>query len=77
MHRALPSVLAALAVVAAAVAVDLVLLGYVGNRNDPVGKLSPVAPGLTVPATVPAPAPPATSPPTTSGRHDEGRSSDD
>jgi hypothetical protein len=47
-------VLLALTVAAAAAAVNLVLLGYVGDRNDPVGKLSPVAPGLTASSTTPA-----------------------
>ena len=74
MNRALPYVLAALAVVAAAVAVDLVLLGYVGNRNDPVGKLSPVAPALLAPATTPTVPPPTALPP---HHHDEGGGSDD
>lgn len=56
--------LLAVAVVAAAVSVNLVLLGYVGGGGDQVGKLTPIAPGLGVPAAtttviVPAPAAPS------------------
>jgi hypothetical protein len=60
-----------LAVAAAAAAVNLVLLGYVGDRNDPVGKLSPVAPGI-----VGGPAQTTTPPTTTTARHD-GEHEDD
>ena len=53
MPRIVRLLLLVLAVAAAAAAVNLVLLGYVGDHNDPVGKLSPVAPGIV---TTPGPA---------------------
>jgi len=41
--------------VAAAIAVNVLLLGYGGDRHDPVGRLSPVA-NLPAPAVRPLPA---------------------
>ena len=68
MARGIRLALLVLAVAAAAAAVNLVLLGYVGDRNDPVGKLTPVAPGLvTHPITVP----------TSTGRQHGGEHEDD
>ena len=71
MATRLRLVLLALTVAAAVAAVNLVLLGYVGDRGDPVGQLSPVAPGLTAPpaATPTAPVVTVTQPP--SGEHDD------
>ena len=52
MARALGIALAALVTAAALAVANIVLLGYVGARNNPVGKLSPVtAPVTTVPPT--------------------------
>ena len=44
MRRLLPLVLAAGAVAVAALAANVLLVGYASNRDDPVGKLSPRAP---------------------------------
>ena len=67
-------VLLALADFAAAVSVNLVLLGYVGSGSDQIGKLRPVAPGLGVPATttvtVPATVPTSPAPPRRHGEDD-------
>lgn len=52
--------------VVAAVAVNVLLLGYGGDRHDPVGRLSPVA---SLPHPSPAPPPAVT---TTSGEHHGG-----
>ncbi len=68
MTRIWRVLLLVLAVAAAAAAVNLVLLGYVGDRNDPVGKLSPVAPGIVTS--------PVQTPPTTTRGHD-GEHEDD
>lgn len=43
MKRLLPAALVALAVVVAALAVNLLLVGYAADRSDPVGKLNPRA----------------------------------
>ena len=48
---------AALAVSAAVILLNLALLGYAQPRNDPVGKLSPRAALLPVPASQPVPIP--------------------
>jgi hypothetical protein len=61
--------------IAAAIAVNVLLLGYGGARNDPVGQLSPVA-SLPRPSVAPQPAP-ATTTTTKSGDHHDGQSSDD
>lgn len=53
--RALPFLLAGLAVVAAAVAAALLLLGSADGGGDPVGRLSPVQPALTSPGTTTRP----------------------
>ena len=50
MRRLLPIVLIALAVAGAALAVNLLLVGYADERDDPVGNLNPRA-ALTVPTT--------------------------
>lgn len=70
MRRALPFVLLALAIAAAAAAINLVLLG--STSSDPVGKLKPVAllPRPTVPATT-------TVITTTTPSHDHGGGQDD
>lgn len=68
MSRIWRILLLVLAVAAAAAAVNLVLLGYVGDRHDPVGKLSPVAPGIV---TSPVQTRPATTPTTTRGHDGE------
>ena len=66
MPRILGVLLFVLAVAAAAAAVNLVLLGYVGNHSDPVGKLKPIAPGLvTYPVQVP------TAPRARGGEHED------
>lgn len=68
------SVVVALVAVAA---VTVLLLAYGGDRNDPVGKLSPVADlPLQVTTTVPSA---TVGPPTTTGDdgHTRGRGSDD
>jgi hypothetical protein len=69
------TIAAALALVAGAVAaailLNLALLGYAQPRNDPVGKLSPRA-VLTGGAPAPArQAPPATTPAVTVSEHDD------
>jgi hypothetical protein len=57
------------AATAAAIVLNLALLGYAQPRNDPVGKLSPRA--VPVPASVPAvPSPPAVTTPG-DGEHDD------
>jgi hypothetical protein len=43
MNRLLPVLLVALAVVVAALAVNLLLVGYADERDDPVGNLNPRA----------------------------------
>jgi hypothetical protein len=58
------------AAVAAAILLNLTLLGYAQPRNDPVGKLSPRA--VFVPAP-PAPSPPA---PPSRERRDDGEHDD-
>jgi hypothetical protein len=50
MRRLLPIVLIALAVATAALAVNLLLVGYADERDDPVGNLNPRA-ALTEPTT--------------------------
>jgi hypothetical protein len=74
VRRALPFLLLALAVVAAAVASSLFLLRSAGAGNDRVGRLSPVAPWLSG-TTTPAPSPPAAT--TTSDDHRGGRHDED
>jgi len=70
---AIGSIIVALAAV---VAVNAVLLAYGGQRNDPVGKLSPVAEVVHAPRkTVPLPTIPP--PTTTTDRRDHDRDSDD
>jgi hypothetical protein len=57
-----------LATLAATVVINVLLLGYGGTRNDPVGRLNPVA-------YLPAPALPAHPTPTPAHGHgDDGRS---
>lgn len=68
MSRIWRVLLLVLAVAAAAAAVNLVLLGYVGDRHDPVGKLSPVAPGIV---TTPGPAQTPTTPQRHDGEHED------
>jgi hypothetical protein len=64
-------VLAVLAgAVAAAILLNLALLGYAQPRNDPVGKLSPVA--VLKPARAPAPA----TVPAETDEHNEGEDDD-
>jgi hypothetical protein len=73
VRRALPFLLLALAVVAAAVASSLFLLRSAGAGNDRVGRLSPVAPWLSG-TTTPVPPPAAT---TTSDDPHRGRPDED
>jgi hypothetical protein len=56
MRRTVAAVVAA---VAAVIAVNVLLLGYGGDRHDPVGRLSPVA-NLPAPAVQPPRAPSTT-----------------
>jgi hypothetical protein len=54
------AVLLALAALAAVVALNVALLGRGVERHDPVGNLSPIAPGLRPASTAPvAPQPPS------------------
>jgi hypothetical protein len=73
-----PLVIAVLVAVLAGVGVaNVVLLGYGADRNDPVGRLSPVLP-VSHPVPTPAPAPaPATTVPTTTEDHHGGRGGPD
>lgn len=57
-------ILVAIAGVVAVVVANVALLGLATERNDPVGRLQPLA-SLDLPATSPRPAPSA--PPTTTG----------
>jgi hypothetical protein len=63
VRRALPFVLVAVAVAAAVIAANLLLLGHTGGGSDPVGNLNPVQPGLTAPSTTTTVAPPPTTEP--------------
>ena len=71
MRRLLPIALTVLAVAAAALAVNLLLVGYADERDDPVGNLNPRA-ALTVPTTTerePTTTDDTTSGPTTTDDH--------
>jgi hypothetical protein len=58
------------AAVAAVILLNLALLGYAQPRNDPVGKLSPLA--IVSPSPAPSPQPsPARTTPTTTRQHDD------
>jgi hypothetical protein len=73
VRHAIPFVLLALAIAAAAVMVNLVLLG--STSSDPVGKLKPVALLPRPPVTVPTTTTVITT--TTPSRHDRGGGQDD
>lgn len=60
--------------VAAAVVANLVLLGVATGPHDPVGKLSPRAGLIPLPATTTPAVPARPSPPTTTSPGDDGRS---
>ena len=70
MRRLLPFLLAALAVAAAVLAANLVLLDRAGATGDDLGSLSPVQPAL---ASTPGHHRQALPPPTTSGGADHGQ----
>jgi hypothetical protein len=69
MRRALPILLALAFAAAAALAANLVLLGYATSNNDPVGKLSPRAAVITAPQARTAPVRTVTRPAATEPGH--------
>lgn len=75
IKRLLPLLLVTLAIAAAALAANLLVLDRAGASGDDLGSLSPVQPALTTPATTPTTtAPPSTLPPTTGdGQHHDSK----
>ena len=70
------AVAAIVVALAAVIAVNALLLGYGGDRHDPVGRLSPVA-GFVTPTGKVKPLPRATTTAADHGGRTDGSSSDD